>query len=126
MDLGVFSSLKGRYRDLFNLRQLEGIKESSVTGKRVFLNYYRLVRKEGLSEYNIRSGFKVRGLWLVNISKPLISRHLVANNKACIRRKASFSTPGPLTAQGATLEDYGHVFKSVATPKKAKDIKVIL
>lgn len=118
--------MKTRYRDLLDPRQLEGIEESSVASKRIFLDCYQLARKEGLSERNICSGFKAGGLWPVNISKPLMSRHLIANNKAYTRGRAPFSIPGPLTAQGATLEDYSHEIAWVATLEKAREIRAIL
>ena len=111
LDLGVFSSLKNAYRRLLYSRMVEGLDESSVTGKRLFLECYRLAREEGMSIRNIRSGWKATGLWPVNMSKPLLSPFLMANSNA----RDAVSTPNapytpsePMISRGATLEDYGH------------------
>jgi len=42
LDLGVFSSLKQRYRSLLSTRQAQGLEESSVVRKLLFLESYRL------------------------------------------------------------------------------------
>jgi 4-hydroxybenzoate polyprenyltransferase len=126
LDLSVFSPLKNRYRDLLNARQSEGLEESSVVGKRLFLECYQLARLEGLSERNICAGWKAGGLWPVNMSKPLMSRHLVANNGAPKPRNGPITTLGPLTARGATLEDYRHVVHGLSTPKKARELRAYL
>lgn len=126
LDLAIFSSLKNRYRDLLNNRQSEGLEESSVIGKRLFLECYRLARVEALSERNIRSGWKAGGLWPVNMSKPLMSRHLLSNNDGFGQNNGPDIIQQPLTAKGATLEDYGHVVHNISTPKKARELRAHL
>jgi hypothetical protein len=111
---------------LLNARQSQGLDESSVVGKLLFLECYNLARAEGLTDRNIRAGWGAGGLWPVNMSKPLLSRHLVANNGAPNPKNGSIITPGPLTARGATLEDYGHVVRGLSTPKKAREFRAQL
>jgi hypothetical protein len=53
LNLSIFSSLKQQYRTLLEARLIEGLEDSSVIGKRLFLKYYRLIRVEALSERNI-------------------------------------------------------------------------
>ena len=108
---------------------VKGLDESSVTGKRLFLECYRLAREEGLSIRNIRAGWKATGLWPVNISKPLISPLLMANNNAqdIISGPNTPYTPlEPMTTQGATLEDYGHTQGVISTPRKARELQRLL
>ena len=129
LDLSIFGPLKVRYRALLKERQSQSLEESSVVGKRLFLEYYQLVRQYALSERNIRSGWRARGLWPVNISKPLISRHLVENNSQYSDPNASnaSNTPiEPITTRGARLEDYGYTSTPISTPKKARELRAIL
>jgi 4-hydroxybenzoate polyprenyltransferase len=77
LDLGVFSSLKTAYRK--SLSNLATWSDSTIVGKRNFLEYYRRARLTALVYQNILSGWKATGLWPVSISKPLMNRLLVEN-----------------------------------------------
>ena len=62
----------------------------------------------------------------MNMSKPLMSRLLVANNSKAIPIRGVVIPTRPLDARGATLEDYGHVGGQIFTPKKAIELRSIL
>lgn len=62
LDLSIFGPLKQRYRTLLERRQHEGLEESSIVGKRLFLECYHQSRLEALSERDIKSGWKAGGL----------------------------------------------------------------
>jgi hypothetical protein len=50
--------------------------DNNAVGKRNFLEYYRKARLIGLTESNIRAGWKGSGLWPINMTKPLMNRLL--------------------------------------------------
>jgi hypothetical protein len=102
-----------------------GIEESSVVGKRVFLECYHIARLEALTERNIRSGWRAGGLWPVNMSKPLMSRHLVKNNSAPNALNTPITPIEPLSARGARLEHYGHTVPYISTPRKARELRAL-
>ena len=118
LDLGVFNSLKNRYRNLLNAKQTKSLEESSIVIKRLFLECYRITMLEGLSKRNIQSGWKAGGLWPINMTKPLMSRHLIKNNNSPAVQSGPQTPITPLSASGATLEDYGYVVNPVTTSRK--------
>ena len=60
LDLAVFSSLKSAYRK--ELGFLTQLTDSTVVGKRNFLACYQKARLAGLTDQNIRNGWKAAGL----------------------------------------------------------------
>jgi 4-hydroxybenzoate polyprenyltransferase len=123
LDIGVFSSLKTAYR-----RWLAGISlwtDSTIVGKRNFLEYYRRARLVGLTSSNILAGWKGSGLWPVNQTKPLMSRLLVEN-----RRPTTPPLPTTRPAPGTVISG-PNVTKQVvgplelelwSTPKKSVEL----
>ena len=58
-----------------------------------------------------------------------MSRHLVTNNSQdsnANHLNASITLIEPLSAKGASLEDYGYVGVLISTPKKAKELRAFL
>lgn len=79
-----------------------------------------------LSDTNIKSGWKLSGLWPVNMSKPLISRYLLANNALPVDRNNVEERTTPMSARGARLEDYGYELPQLKTHKKVGELRGIL
>ncbi|KAK8120394.1 transposase [Apiospora kogelbergensis] len=77
LDLAVFSPLKTAYRKV--LGNVNQFSNSTVIGKRYFLQCYQKARSEALSGQNIRSGWRAAGLWPVSMAKPLLSPLVVGN-----------------------------------------------
>ncbi|KAK8120392.1 transposase [Apiospora kogelbergensis] len=73
----VFSPLKTAYRKV--LGNVNQFSNSTVIGKRYFLQCYQKARSEALSGQNIRSGWRAAGLWPVSMAKPLLSPLVVGN-----------------------------------------------
>ncbi|KAK8013654.1 transposase [Apiospora marii] len=67
------------YRLLIVLGNVNQFSNSTVIGKRYFLQCYQKARSEALSGQNIRSGWRAAGLWPVSMAKPLLSPLLVGN-----------------------------------------------
>jgi hypothetical protein len=76
LDLAVFSSLKRSYRKQVN-NLLVFCNDTTVFGKRSFLEAYRIARDEAVTEKNAKSGWYAGGLWPLNLQKPLSSPLLV-------------------------------------------------
>ena len=89
LDLAVFSPLKTAYRKV--LGNINQFSNSTVIGKRYFLQCYQKARSEALSGQNIRSGWRAAGLWPVSMAKPLLSPLLVGNT--------SYTTSDPAKAE---------------------------
>jgi hypothetical protein len=71
LDVAVFSPLKTAYRKYLGYATY--LNDSSVAGKRNFLECYRRARLDALSASNITSGWKATGLWPVSVKHPLLS-----------------------------------------------------
>ena len=78
LDLSIFSPLKAAYRK--ELSYLSLLTDSTLIGKRNFLLCYQKARTKSLIEENIKTGWRVTGLWPKNVSKPLMSRLLLENS----------------------------------------------
>jgi 4-hydroxybenzoate polyprenyltransferase len=76
LDLAVFSALKRAYRKQVN-NLLLFCNDTTVFGKRSFLEAYRIARDEAVTEKNAKSGWYAGGLWPLNLQKPLSSPLLV-------------------------------------------------
>jgi len=61
VDVAVFGPLKAKYRAQLN-DCLSGLISDSIAGKRAFLEYYRRARIYGMTELNIKAGWKALGL----------------------------------------------------------------
>jgi 4-hydroxybenzoate polyprenyltransferase len=60
LDLSIFSPLKHTYRKLLN--QLNSWYGSTVVGKQLILKCLIKARKEALTAYNIKAGWRAAGL----------------------------------------------------------------
>jgi DDE superfamily endonuclease len=69
LDLSIFSPLKSAYQKLIDDYNLT--TDSAPIHKWQFLECYALAQKEAIIERNIRAGWKVTGLWPVNLQMPL-------------------------------------------------------
>ncbi|KZL77371.1 transposase [Colletotrichum tofieldiae] len=71
LDQSVFRPLKAAYRK--HLGYLDIQSDSTVTGKRNFIDCYRKARLDTLIIHIIKSSWKYTGLWLVDKAQPLSS-----------------------------------------------------
>ena len=74
----IFSPLKTSYQKHIGFLSL--LTDSTPIRKRNFLICYLKVRKEAIIAKNIKSRWRVGGLWPVNSAKPLLSRLLLKNS----------------------------------------------
>ena len=88
LDLSIFSPLKRAYRNRLDRLLSMAIDDTSVIGKRAFLECYHQARSITLTEANIKAGWRATGLWPLSMTKPLMSRLLLKNAN-------SVSTPKP-------------------------------
>jgi len=79
LDLGVFSALKSRYRNLLSQNNL--YCERTTLGKRTILEVYHEARKTALREENLLAGWRATGMWPINKQKPLRSPLLLENQQ---------------------------------------------
>lgn len=75
LDVAVFSSIKAFYCKELGNRSCDD--DSTPVGERVFLECYAIVRESGLSDSNIRAGWRRSGLWPVTSAKPLMNKLLL-------------------------------------------------
>jgi len=108
LDLSCFSALKKTYRTRLKRLIADAYYDSSVAGKRAFLECYRLARSEALTESNIKAGWKGTGLWPVNIAKPLMSKLLLKNSNQTTTPKLTSRKSDVRTYQKPILEDYSN------------------
>ena len=104
LDLSVFSPLKHTYRK--HLNNINSWAESTVVGKQLMIKCILKARKEAITAYNIKAGWKAGGLWPVSIAKPLMSRLLVenSNNAANLKDNEHLQqTPPPKLTSRPTL-----------------------
>ncbi|KDN69817.1 putative transposase [Colletotrichum sublineola] len=72
LDVAVFGPLKQAYRK--EVRYLDDwITDSTIAGKRAFLECYLKAREASITIQNIKAGWKATGLWPVSIRRPLSS-----------------------------------------------------
>lgn len=83
LDLSIFPPLKGAYRK--ELNNLSLLTDSTPIRKRNILLCYQKARKKSLTKENIRTSWKVTGLWPKNISKALMNRLLLENSNNAVR-----------------------------------------
>lgn len=102
---------------------------STVIGKRLFLEGYHQARFKALTERTIRSGWRAAGLWPVNINKPLLGPLLLENRNF---QQQTPATPCPIRVQVAfSPKNPGDISRSIQnsflvgwkTPESAKNIK---
>src|SRR5437773_8833756 len=106
LDVGVFSALKRAYRRY--LADLAMLTDSSPIGKLNFLRCYVKARTDGISENNIKAGFRGTGIWPRNKVKALSSRQVVAPKR-------------PLTPEPTQAPSFG-----IQTPKGRLDAQKLL
>ncbi|KAK6215445.1 transposase [Colletotrichum tabaci] len=70
LDVAVFSPLKQAYRKEVGYLD-DWVTDSTVAGKRAFLECYFKARKASITSQNIKSGWRASGLWPVSIRRPL-------------------------------------------------------
>jgi 4-hydroxybenzoate polyprenyltransferase len=105
LDLSIFSPLKTAYRKERGF--LLQLNDSTVVGKRNFLECYRKARLAALTVQNMKSRWKATGLWPISMAKPLLSPLLLQNSN-----KPTLTAANPLTS---TLP------RSLATPEGILD-----
>lgn len=113
LDVAVFSAVKTSYRKELGNRPNDN--DSSPVGKRIFLECYAIAREAGITEKNIRLGWRTSGLWPVSIAKPLMSKLLLDPVKTT-PEKTPQRPPQPLEA-GLPLYN---------TPANKKDLRNLL
>ena len=116
LDLSVFSPLKSTYRK--ELGYLTLLTDSTVTGKRNFLQCYQKARKMALTSHNIKSGWNASGLWPRNASKPLMSRLLLENSNQSLESELADlnKEEGPISSELISSVTW-------STPRASKDLR---
>ena len=120
VDVAVFGPLKIKYRAQLN-NCLSSLTSDSVVRKRAFLECYRRARIHGMTDSNIKAGWKALGLWLVSLRKPLSNSLVIKNSNGSV----SIVAPTPFT--GFKLFNKPILVKNLKdqpvwfTFKKAKD-----
>ena len=117
----MFSALKRSYRKMLDRLISEAYDDSSVAGKRVFLDCYQFVRVEALTEANCKAGWKVTGLWPLSMSKPLMSPLLLKNSNKPATLKPTKVDSDVRTLNKPILTDFGEDQVLWSTPRKAYD-----
>jgi 4-hydroxybenzoate polyprenyltransferase len=87
-----------------------------------FLQYYAKARLIGLTDTNIRSGWKGSGLWPVNVAKPLMSPYVMKPVFGPFRPP---STP-PSTPPKAGIKRKDHHKPDISTPKGSHQVRKII
>jgi 4-hydroxybenzoate polyprenyltransferase len=121
LDVAVFSPLKTAYRKYLGYATY--LNDSSVAGKRNFLECYRRARLDALSASNITSGWKATGLWPVSVKHPLLSPLLLKKPlpKRPITPKATQNNGQVnILPKLIGLEDSGVVW---STPRHSQDLR---
>ncbi|KAH9231988.1 hypothetical protein K456DRAFT_1914359 [Colletotrichum gloeosporioides 23] len=96
LNQSVFSPINAAYRK--ELSYLTQWNDSTIIGKRNFITCYQKARLAGLTESNIKSGWKYTGLWPVAAAKPLMSSLLLPKASSA---SLALSTPLNKKAKGA-------------------------
>ncbi|KDN72148.1 putative transposase [Colletotrichum sublineola] len=119
LDQLVFSPVKSAYRK--ELGYLSLWNDSTIIGKRNSISCYQKARQAGLTESNIKSGWKYTGLWPVAIAKPLMSSHLLPD-KTTPLTPLNKAKKGGQDAQD--IEGWASVISSGqwSTPRKRREL----
>jgi 4-hydroxybenzoate polyprenyltransferase len=80
LDISIFSPFKRAYRKYLGDLGFQG--DSTVINKRNFVHCYERARNDALTSQNIRNGWKGIGLWLISMTKPLMSSLLLENRNS--------------------------------------------
>ncbi|KYK58878.1 hypothetical protein DCS_00005 [Drechmeria coniospora] len=115
LDVSCFSPIKAAYRRAIEaIAFLAGSNDTTPIGKATFLQCYYKARTEGLTERNIKGGWKGSGLWPVNIAKPLMSRLLLQTDPPAVPEAEALKRQ---------LEEESDPFR---TPYRSYDVKVLI
>jgi len=123
LDLSCFSALKRAYRTRLERLLADAYCDSSVAGKRAFLECYRLARSEAFTESNIKAGWMATGLWPINMAKPLRSKLLLRNSNQTTTLKLTSRDSDIHTFQKPILEDFGDKQVVWSTPRKSTEYR---
>ena len=94
--------------------------DTTVFGKRGFLEAYRIVRDEAVTEKNAKPGWYAGGLWPLNLQKPLTSPLLVeAKNKPTHQEDEVEGT----SATGSNSPVAGKGWAVPVTPAQKKQLR---
>jgi hypothetical protein len=128
LDLSIFLPLKSAYRKLIDDYNLT--TDSVPIHKRQFLECYALARKEAITGRNIRAGWKVTGLWPVNLQIPLKNSLILDIPTERTRKKQTPSpTSSPILAnQSSPLlppksSPLVTPFGDVRTPRRSQEVQ---
>lgn len=108
LDLAVFASLKGHYRQEMEVHT--AMSGSKTVGKVAFLQYYHTARQKALGQVHIEKGFKAAGIWPRDRTIPLNSSQVVVGRPV---------TPPGIIQPNSTYEN---PFIGFSTPKMPKDL----
>ena len=95
LDLSCFGVLKSRYRS--QILTLSSLSDSAPIKKSTFLELYHKARKEGLTEHNIRAGWKACGIVPWSPQKVLRSSQVKWTEMTVPKTPTSQRTPTDLT-----------------------------
>ena len=123
LDLSVFGPLKQYYRSRIQETLQAGFHEDSIASKRTFLDAYHWARTRAFSGLNIKAGWKVTGLWPVNVNKPLNSRQLLSNSNPTQLTKLPPRTPKAQSFHKPILELNDGMATVWSTPRKSKELR---
>jgi len=123
LDLSVFGPLKARYRARYN-EVVSGFDEGTVAEKRAFLECYRQARVCGMTESNIKAGWKATGLWPVSLRKPLSNGLVIKNSNGNVGQVTATVSISLQAVHNPILGKNSEDRPLWFTPKKPKDFRV--
>jgi DDE superfamily endonuclease len=115
LDLSCFSVLKSRYRRQIAL--LASLSDSTPIKKAQFLEFYHKARTEGLTEPNIRAGWKTAGIYPWNPQKVLRSSQV---KSTAPKPTLTMSQQHPIQQQRSLISTM------IATPRNRHDLQIQL
>ncbi|CCF32189.1 transposase [Colletotrichum higginsianum] len=117
LDQSVFRPLKAAYRKYLGYLNLWN--DSTIAGKRNFLNCYRRARKDALTAQIIKSGWKHTGLWPISLLRPLSNSFVSKDIPG-----SQGSSSQPAGSQGSSHQWESAVSEVPwSTPRKSADLQ---
>ena len=111
LDLSCFSPLKSRYRE--QIAALASLSDSAPIKKARFLEYYNKARNEGLTEPNIRAGWKAAGIY------PWDPRKVIRSSQV---KNATPSLPLTMPQTIPTTPKTTRIDGVITTPQNHRDL----
>ncbi|KZL65340.1 transposase [Colletotrichum tofieldiae] len=111
LDQSVFRPLKVAYRKYLGYLDIQS--NSTVTGKRNFIDCYRRARLDALTIQVIKSSWKHTGLWPVDVAQPLSSPFTAGQSGSQQWDEAVSIVPWSTPRKSADLQRQLHLFNQL-------------